>query len=149
MKHLLLIPALSIGMLSFDNPTTPVEKKINPQHRLSLVDDHPKVLDIITQTETGSCRMPSVVFRSQEFCRAELKDFDFNAHFNVVGATVYFTGKNFEPAETGTITSSSLKPISNLMARCVPGSVIIFDDVKVVGPDKMERTIPGITIMLY
>ena len=149
MKILLLLPALSIGMLSHNDPITPVEKKIIPPHHLSLIDDHPTTLDISTQMDDGSSRMPAAVFKSQQYCRVELKDFEFDTHFSVLSATVYFSGANFRDMAVGTITSNSLKPIKDLMARCVPGSVIIFDDVKVLAPDNTIRSIPGATIMLY
>jgi len=93
--------------------------------------------------------MSAVEFKSQEFCRTELKDFDFDARFNIVKATVYFSGTNFKNAEQGTITSSSLKPIKNLMSRCAAGSIVIFDNVKVIGPDKEVCIIQGLTIMLF
>ena len=40
-------------------------------------------------------RVQSVVFKNQQFCRADLENFDFDARFNVVSATVYFSGANF------------------------------------------------------
>jgi hypothetical protein len=147
MKLLTIIPLLSIGVLPINNQSVHVEKNTSPQNYLSLVAGNNQ--QVGTQTETGDCRMPAVVFKNQEFCRAELKDFDFDAHFSVTGATVYFSGTNFKNLEKATITSSSLKPVKNLMDRCAAGSVITFDDVKVIGPDKEKRTIPGITIILY
>lgn len=94
-------------------------------------------------------RMSAIAFKSQEYCRAELKDFDFDARFSVVGATVYFTGANFRGVEKGVITSNSLKPIRNLMDRCIPGSIVTFDDVKVKGPANDIRTIDGLTLSLF
>jgi len=148
MKLFTLIPLLSIGILPIHNQSTKVEKNIPVQNYLSLTAGNNQGIGT-QQTESGDCRMPAVAFKSQEYCRAELKDFDFDAHFDVAGATVYFLGANFKTTEKGFITSNSLKPVKSLMDRCVPGSVIIFDDVKVIGPDKEKRTIPGITIVLY
>ena len=93
--------------------------------------------------------MPAAEFRAQQYCRAELKDFEFNARYDIVGATVYFTGTNFSDMKSGTITSSSLLPIKGLMDLCKPGTVVVFDDVRVIGPDKEIRTIPGVTYLLY
>jgi hypothetical protein len=92
--------------------------------------------------------MLAVTFRSQDVCRAELKDFVFDIQFNIVSATVYFSGTNFRGVETGYITSSSLKPIRSMMARCAPGTMVVFDKVKVIGPDKDVRTIQGTSYML-
>jgi hypothetical protein len=148
MKHLLLFPLLSIWMLTVDSKPATAEKDL-PSNCLSLGEIKNENSRPGSQTETGSSRMPAAVFKSQEFCRAELKDFEFDTHFSVVGATVYFSGANFKNPEKGTITSSSLKPIRSLMTRCTPGSIIIFDEVKVIGPDSKLRTIPGLSIMLY
>lgn len=100
------------------------------------------------QQDPDAEKMLAVVFRSQEFCRAELKDFVFDVQFNIVSATVYFSGTNFKNVETGYITSNSLKPIRSLMARCAPGSMVIFDNVKAIGPDKLVRPIQGNSYVL-
>ena len=92
--------------------------------------------------------MPAVIFRSQDVCRAELKDFEFDIHYQVVSATIYFSGTNFRNVETGYITSNSLKSIRSLMARCAPGTMVVFDRVKVIGPDKEVRTIQGTSYLL-
>ena len=93
--------------------------------------------------------MAAAVFKAQEFCRAELKDFEFDISYSVVSAAVYFSGANFKNVEKGAINSSSLKTIKNQMERCVPGSVVIFDEVKVKGPDNTVRTIQGVSFVLY
>lgn len=97
----------------------------------------------------GEGRMRAVVFKNQEYCRAELKDFEFDIRFIIVSATVYFSGANFSGVEKGLITSSSLKPVKKLMERCLPGSIVTFDDVKVKGPDNRVRTIDGVTYRLF
>jgi len=147
MKQLILFPLLSLGMLSATDHFENDEKPATFSGYLSLEERSNE--NGGAQQETGSSRMPAAVFKAQEFCRAELKDFEFDAHFIVTGATVYFSGANFKNPEKATITSSSLKPIRSLMDRCVPGSIIIFDEVKVVGPDNIKRTIPGVSIILY
>ena len=94
-------------------------------------------------------RMQSVVFKNQQFCRADLENFDFDARFNVVSATVYFSGANFPSVQTATITGGSLAGISSQLSRCIPGSSITFDNVKVQGPDGVIRSIPGPGFILY
>ncbi|HNL66234.1 MAG TPA: hypothetical protein PKL81_14160 [Ferruginibacter sp.] len=106
------------------------------------------VLNFQEKDEPG--RMRSVVFKNQEFCRAEMpKDFEFDVTFKVVSATVYFFGANFTGVEKGTISSNSLKPIKHLMDRCMPGTRVIFDEVRVIGPDKKVRSIAGMNLLLY
>lgn len=107
------------------------------------------ILSLQPDPNQGVGKMRSVVFKSQEYCRVELKDFEFDVHFSVVSATVYFTGTNFKVVEKGFIVSSSLKSIKPLMDRCQPGSIVVFDDVKVKGPDNEIRTIDGVTYQLY
>ena len=105
----------------------------------------PATLNLQSQAES---RMTAVEFKNQQYCRVELKDFEFDVRFTVVSAKVYFTGAGFETAQTGTISSSSLKSIATLKDKCKPGSVVIFDDVKVKGPDNEIRTIDGATYRL-
>ena len=97
-------------------------------------------------------RMQSNIFKAQDFLRAELQNFDFDARFNVTGATVYFAGAGFANSgsiQTASITSGSLGPIKGKMDLCKPGSTVTFDDLKVVGPDGRTRTIPPVTFVLF
>ncbi|HML58194.1 MAG TPA: gliding motility protein GldM [Ferruginibacter sp.] len=96
----------------------------------------------------GGNRMPSVTFKNQQFCRAELENFDFDLKYNVVSATVYFSGAGFPNVTPRTINSNSLASLSDLMQKCQPGTTITFDNVKVSGPDG-TRTIDGNGILLY
>ncbi|MBK7882754.1 MAG: gliding motility protein GldM [Chitinophagaceae bacterium] len=96
----------------------------------------------------GKIRMASVAFKSQQYCRAELENFDFDLRYSVVGATVYFSGANFSNVATASLGGNSLASLGGLMAKCGPGSVITFDNVKVSGPDG-TRTIEGKSIALY
>jgi len=86
----------------------------------------------------------AAVFKAQQFCRADLDNFDFDARFQVVAATVYFTGAGFPVPQPVTLTGNNLGSIAQ-MAKCQPGSSVIFDQIKVVGPDGSQRTIqaPG------
>jgi gliding motility-associated protein GldM len=98
---------------------------------------------------SGKIRMPSVEFKSQQFCRADMgPDFIYDVHYNVVSATVYFSGANFSNVVTTSITGNSLAAIQNYIQRCGPGSVVSFDNVKVSGPDG-QRIIEGKSIALY
>jgi hypothetical protein len=147
MKHVLLFSFLSIGIL-------PVNSQLSNNVN-SFIE--PDCLFIggsneSTGTQPGigneNEQMLAVIFRAQDVCRAELKDFEFDVQYIVVSATVYFSGTNFRAVETGYINSNSLKPIRSLMARCAPGTMVIFDRVKVNGPDKEVRTIQGTSYML-
>jgi len=94
-------------------------------------------------------RIQSVVFKNQQFARADLEAFDFDARFTVVSATVYFNGANFPNVQQGSISGGSLAGISAQLAKCIPGTGVTFDNVKVQGPDGAVRTIQGPGFILY
>jgi len=107
-----------------------------------------RIPDPIFKVGSGKVRMPSIEFKSQTACRAELENFDFELRYAIVGATVYFSGANFPNVKTATLQGNNLASITSLMNMCGPGSVITFDNVKVQGPDG-QRTIEGKSIALY
>jgi gliding motility-associated protein GldM len=94
-------------------------------------------------------RVQSVMIKNQQFCRAELENFDFDARFSVVSATVYFSGANFANVQTATLNGNSLAGIQAQLAKCIPGTSITFDNVKVQGPDGTVRVIQGPGFILY
>jgi hypothetical protein len=147
MKHVLFFSFLSMGLLPVTRLPAPVAENI---YTADLPDPSSagKGFNICAQPGPENGNMPAVVFRSQEVCRAELKDFVFDVQFSIVSATVYFSGTNFRGVETGYITSNSLKPIRHFMARCAPGTMVVFDQVKAIGPDKVVRPIAGTSYML-
>lgn len=95
-----------------------------------------KIPDPVFKIGSGKARIPTVEFKNQQFCRADLgDDFLFDLKFSVVSATVYFSGAGFPNTATGSIQGNSLAGISSLISRCVPGSNITFVNIKVQGPD--------------
>lgn len=94
-------------------------------------------------------RVRSVVFKNQSFARAELKHFDFEYRYHIVSATVYFTGANFSNLQTGTINDGNLGSIKKFMDMCIPGTTVIFDNVRVQGPGGPVISIPGAGFVLY
>ena len=148
MKQVLLFSLLSIGTLTANNRFSFVENGNILTNEFHFAGDEPMVLNIGSQDE-GYEKMLANVFRAQDFCRAELKDFEWDVHFRIVSATIYFSGTNFKGVETGVINSSSLKPIRKLMDRCAPGTMVVFDNVKVKGPDEVIRSVPGPSFRLH
>lgn len=140
MKALILFSLLGIPAM---------EANIKPGSAAIKESDSPRSLLLNSQPDDSWGRMSATIFKNQEYCRVELKDFEFDVKFSVVSATVYFSGANFRGVEKGVINSSSLKPLSALMSRCIPGSMVVFDDVKVKGPDNEIRTIPGVAYRLF
>ncbi|MEO6837958.1 MAG: gliding motility protein GldM [Ginsengibacter sp.] len=94
-------------------------------------------------------RVQSVVFKNQSFARADLENFDFDARFNIVSATIYFSGANFSNVQSAEIHGGSLEGIKSELQKCIPGTSITFDNVKVQGPDGVVRNIPGPGFILY
>lgn len=93
-------------------------------------------------------RVKSVVFKNQRFARAELKSFDFDYHYSIVSATIYFTGANFPNLQQGVIKGGSLVSIQSLLERCIPGTTVTFDNVRVQGPGGPVISIPGAGFIL-
>lgn len=142
MKNVLILSLLGVGTLHPNN-------KFNHSGNPITTQASNKATGKELQLDQGDSKMSVVEFKAQDYCRIELADFEYDVHFSVVGATVYFSGTNFSHVEMGKITSNSLAPIKSLMKRCAPGSIVVFDDVKVVGPDKEVRTIAGKTWILF
>ncbi len=107
-----------------------------------------KVPDPVFKIADGKPRVATISFKNQQFCRAELENFDFDLKFNVVSATVYFSGAGFPSVAQGSISSGSLGSISAQLQRCVPGSNVTFENIKVSGPGG-TRTIEGRSFTLY
>ena len=150
MKIILLSSLLSICMLQVNSQFAFIGIAMTSPSNFSYSKMNNKGPGLCLQAQPGDGKMSSIVFKNQKYCRAELPaDFEFNARFSVVSASVYFSGANFKNVEKGFITSSSLKPVLNFMEQCIPGSIVVFDDVKVIGPDKKIRTIQGLSLLLY
>jgi gliding motility-associated protein GldM len=94
-------------------------------------------------------RIQSVIFKNQNFARADLEGFDFDAHFNIVSATMYFSGANFPNVQSAEIHGGSLDAVKGMLQKSIPGTSVTFDNVKVQGPDGIVRTIPGPGFILY
>jgi gliding motility-associated protein GldM len=94
-------------------------------------------------------RVQSVIFKNQNFARADLEGFDFDAHFNIVSATMYFSGANFSNVQSAEIHGGSLEGVKSLLQKSIPGTSVTFDNVKVQGPDGIVRSIPGPGFILY
>lgn len=107
-----------------------------------------RIPDPVFKVGSGKIRMTAVEFKGQTFARADLENFDFDLKFNVVSATVYFSGANFPNVVTQPLSGGGLGGLSAYIQRCGPGSTITFDNVTVSGPDG-NRKIDGKSISLY
>jgi len=141
MKQFVFLPLFSLGI---------AQPNDFAETHQSLFTNSPinKTIGINAPPDENSTKMPAAVFKAQDYCRAEVKDFEFETQFKVVSAVVYFSGAGFPGVERGNISSNSLKPVKELMNRCKPGTIVIFDEVKVIGPDNLLRTIRGLSLLL-
>jgi gliding motility-associated protein GldM len=81
-------------------------------------------------------------FKAQGGMIANLKDFDFDMRFDVISfRMLYFAArKDVEPfANTGAIYNAKLQQV---IRNAKAGDRFIFDEVKVVGPDRITRKLP-------
>lgn len=78
---------------------------------------------------------------------ALLENFDFEARFNVVSYTMgYQKGPDyFEEKVTGPLFNDKIKGI---LQGLKPKQIVIFDDIKVVGPDGTKRKIPQLAFKI-
>ncbi len=104
--------------------------------------------DAVFKIGSGKTRMPVAEFKSQSLCRADLDNFDYDVKFEVISATAYFSGVNFEQVMVYSIRGNDLTSMQQPMEKCMPGTMVTFDDIKVKGPDGI-RTIPGRSFTLY
>ena len=104
---------------------------------------------IIKVGASSGGRMQAAAFRAQQFVSAVLENFDFEAHFSVTGATMYFNNPGDRNVKQVSLSGGSLGPAAAYMSQLVPGSTVIFDNIRVVGPDGQTRTIqnpPGFSL---
>jgi gliding motility-associated protein GldM len=91
------------------------------------------------------------VFRVQKGVAAELRDFVFEGvKYNVTSFTIICTGKGFEEglgvAEvSGAYFSAEAQA---LLKRCQPGSTVVIDEIKVVGPGGSRQLDQNISFTL-
>jgi hypothetical protein len=104
--------------------------------------------DPIFKLGSGRTRMVSAEFKNQQFCRAELENFDFDLKYNVISAEVYFSGANFPNLMVGHFQGNDLSTLNSYFQKCGPGSTITFDNIKVQGPDGI-RTIDSKSYTLF
>ncbi len=96
-------------------------------------------------------RIAANVFKAQKGIRAELENFVFEGvTFTVTGYTFYATGKGFPDAGVRPgIRSNTFDAVQDLINRCGPGTTVVLDEIKAVGPGGNTRTLPTMAFNLY
>jgi hypothetical protein len=63
-------------------------------HLIYTINNNYSIL-IDVGNEYGNEKICAAVLKNHAFCGAELKDFEYDASFTIVGAIVYFSGQTF------------------------------------------------------
>ena len=93
-------------------------------------------------------RMPSAQFKAQNGLIAALKNFDFDARFNVLSFQLFYQPRMADPAiipNNGPTFNGAAEQAIN---KAKPGDVFYFEEIKVQGPDGSVRKIPGIAFKI-
>lgn len=110
----------------------------------------PNPTPMVGASEGG--RMPANVFKAQQGIRADLKDFVFEGvTFTVTGYTFYATGAGFmeSPGVRPGVQGNSFGPVQDIINRCRPGTTVVLDEIKAVGPGGNTRKLPPLSFVLY
>jgi gliding motility-associated protein GldM len=87
--------------------------------------------------------MSAAQFRAMGGVRAVLEDSEFDAAFVVLGYRMGFSGKGFPDYQGGAVGGAQWSSQSSSISKCIPGSIVYIEEIKVKGPDGKERTLPG------
>jgi gliding motility-associated protein GldM len=114
------------------------------------VKNVPDPVPMVGQSSGG--RMPANVFKAQQGIRADLKDFVFEGvTFTVTSYTLYCTGAGFNeaPGVRPGINSNSFGSVQDLIQKCRPGTTVVIDEIKAVGPGGGTRKLQTMAFNLY
>lgn len=111
------------------------------QYRVKVIPDP------VFKVGSGKYEINLNEFKAQEVCRAEMKDFGFDIKYKVISATVTFYKNGFDEPVIVQLNGNKLSSLSEYMARCIPGTMVEFGNVKVQGPSGVH-SITGATYLL-
>lgn len=93
-------------------------------------------------------KVPANKMRPQRGVLAVLENFDFDIRFNVISYEFTYAAKRQDLIVKQGTGPSFTSDIVALLSSAKPGDVIYIDEIKVVGPDKTTRKLPGIVFTL-
>ena len=73
----------------------------------------------------------------------EATELDMRPSYELISGTVYFSGTNFPNVVTESIETNSLEKLQSHIQRCGPGSVISFENIKVLKEGKVKTLAGG------
>jgi gliding motility-associated protein GldM len=127
-----------ISVTTPDGKVTPVRFRVR-----SIPDPTP----MIGQYESGD--IPANYFRSQAGVRALVKNFFYETQFNVTGFRITGDGEGFpDGIEEKLNTGAAWKEGQSIINKCRPGSYIVIDNIRAVGPDGRSRKLSPLVFNL-
>jgi hypothetical protein len=114
------------------------------------VKNVPNPIAMVGQNEGG--RVAANVIKSQQGVRADLRDFVFEGvKFDVIGFTVYATGAGFtdQPGISPNAGAYFNADSKRILDKLRPGSTLIIDEIKVVGPGGGTRKLQPLAFNLF
>lgn len=150
MKLLLLFASSAISIFPLNSATLRAQRAAVDHTCTTIIVPAMNTSNTLSLGDPGGpFKIPVATFKDQQFCRAESGDFNLDTKSSIIGATVYFYGKGFHAVAKGILPGSSLQPIAELMKRCKAGTVVAFDEIKVLGPDHRVHSMEGESYLLY
>lgn len=118
-----------ISVRTIDGKVTPVRFRVR---------SIPNPTPMVGQRESGD--VPAGEFKSQAGVRAILQNFFYETQFNVVSFRIIGDGAGFDDGilETNN-TGAAWNEARNIINRSRPGSYIMIDEIRAIGPDGRTR----------
>ncbi|MBU3714774.1 MAG: hypothetical protein FGM46_07475 [Ferruginibacter sp.] len=107
-----------------------------------------KIPDPKLKLGTSKHAMDFKKFYKLDSVSLDMEDFAFDFDMKIIDATVYFSGEGFPVPVQARISGGSLANIKGYMQKCMPGSAVTFDNVRIQTPEG-PRTIEGVSIRLF
>ena len=127
--------------VTVDGKTTPFDFRVK---------NVPNPIALIGQNEGG--RVAANIIKSQQGVRADLRDFVFEGvKFDIVGYTVYATGAGFsdQPGISQNSGAYFNADSKRILDKLKPGSSLIIDEIRAVGPGGRSVKLQPIVFNLY
>jgi len=93
-------------------------------------------------------KVPKGTLSVQQGLIALLENFDFDARFEVASFDFTYVPKNGDPQEGKCTGPKFSDQWTRAVRDCKPNDVFLIENVKVIGPDKTQRKIQGISVQI-
>jgi gliding motility-associated protein GldM len=128
---------VNVGAIQEDGTT----KKVGAQEfRIKRVPDP---IATLGKKYTGG-KIQSHILKAQRGVVADLRDFVFDLRFNVISFEMTFAAKGADLVKASAKGPALNQKMINIIKRAKKGDLVFFDEIKVRGPDKVPRKLPGI-----